>query len=240
MGALIGLGLGGVGAIGGLISSFGNNAKLDELYRQDPSYSGNPIAGQRLGLAQTLLNGRMPGATAMERNIYGNQSNQLANVNRNATDSSQALALGASAQGQTNQALQNLATQEQQDYYNRLNNLTGAQQGMIQEGDKVYQDKLRKYSDLSAITGAKIQNTANAWKSLSNMGFGGASVASQMNLGGNTNISGMSSFSQAGNNYMGMQPIGQGGGYGQSYMPQNINPNGGYGGMMNVGGVYNQ
>lgn len=238
MGALIGLGLGTVGAIGGLISSFGNNAKLDNLYKQDPAYKANPIAGQRLGLAQTLLNGRMPGATAMERNIYGNQANQLANVNRNATDSSQALALGASAQGQTNQAFQNLATQEQQDYYNRLQNYTGAQQGMIQEGDKVYQDQVRKYGDLSAITGAKIQNTSNAWKSLSNLGFGGASVANQMQL--TNQNSNMGAFTpQQYNGFMGMQPVSQGGSYGQGYMPGQIDPNSGYGGMMNVGGVYN-
>ncbi len=193
MGALIGLGLGTVGAIGGLISSFGNNSKLDKLYRQDPTYAANPIAAQRMGLAQNLLNSRMPGATAMERNIYGNQANQLANINRNATDGSQALALGAASQGQTNQAFQNLATQEQQDYYNRLQNYTGAQQGMIQEGDKVYQDQLRRYGDLSAITGAKIQNTANAWKSLSSLGFGGASVANQMQLQGqNRNNNGAS------------------------------------------------
>jgi len=150
--SLISAGIGGLGAIGGIINSFSSGSKLRNLLKQDPTYQSSPYAAQRLGMAQTLLNARMPGATAMERNIYGNQANQIANVNRNATDASQALALGAAAQGQTNQAFQNLATQEQQDYYNRLQNYTGAQQGMIQEGDKVYQDQVRRFGDRATPT----------------------------------------------------------------------------------------
>ena len=166
---------------------------------QDPTYTANPEAGKRLGMAQTLLNARMPGASAMERNIYGNQANQLANVNRNATDSSQALALGAAAQGQTNQAFQNLGVQEQQDYYNRLQNYTGAQQGVIQEGDKVYQDKVRRFQDLAGLTGAGEQNTQGAWNSIANLGFGGASLGAQYGM---MNPRGAARD----NSFMGMQP----------------------------------
>src|SRR5205085_1584394 len=90
----------------------------------------NPIAGQRLGLAQTLLNARMPGAAAAERNIYGSQANTMAQVNRNATDSSQVLALAGAAQGQTNQAFSNLETQEAQDYQRRYSNLGFGMAGM--------------------------------------------------------------------------------------------------------------
>lgn len=180
--SMISLGVGGLGAIGGLINSFSSGAKLNALMRQDPSYQTSPYAAQRLNMAQTLLNARMPGATAMERNIYGNQSNQLANVNRNATDSSQALALGSAAQGQTNQAFQNLGTQEQQDYYNRLQNETGAQQGMIQEGDKVYQDQVRRFQDRAALTGAQMQNVQGAWNSVANLGFGGVGALSFLNM----------------------------------------------------------
>lgn len=231
--SLISAGVGGLGAIGGIINMFGSGAKLDKLYQQDPTYTANPVASQRMGLAQTLLNARMPGASAMERNIYGNQANQMANVNRNATDSSQALAMGAAAQGQTNQAFQNLGVQEQQDYYNRLQNYTGAQQGMIQEGDKVYQDKVRRYGDLAAITGAKMQNTQQAWNSIANLGFGGASLGSQfMGKGGGGQQGGMAPYDYS---FMGMQPVSTTSGmgqsyipsYGQGYMPRYIDPNSG-------------
>jgi len=181
--SLASLGIGGLGAIGGIINSFTSGNKLKKLYSQEPQYQVSPYASQRLSMAQNLLNARMPGATSMERNIYGNQANQLANVNRNATDSSQALALGSAAQGQTNQAFQNLGTQEQQDYYNRLQNLSGAQQGMIQEGDKVYQDQVRRFQDLAGITGANMQNRAGAFNSIANLGFGGANALSFLNMG---------------------------------------------------------
>lgn len=220
------LGIGGIGAIGGLINMFGSGKNLMGLYKQDPTYTANPIAAQRMGLAQTLLNARMPGASAMERNIYGNQANQLANVNRNATDSSQALALGAAAQGQTNQAFQNLGVQESQDYYNRLNNFSGAQQGVIAEGDKVYQDKVRRFNDLAALKGAQMQNTQNAWNSLANLGFGGAGLAAQwgmMNPGSNASNTAMVNPSSARMDFMNMQPAATGNSVG-TFAPSWINP----------------
>ena len=207
----------GIGGLGSIANSFGANSQLSALQGQDPTYQASQYAGQRLGLAQTLLNARMPGATAMERNIYGNQANQLSNVNRNATDSSQALALGAAAQGQTNQAFQGLATQEQQDYYNRLQNVTGAQQGMITEGDKVYQDKVRRFDDLAAITGAKIQNTGQAFNSLANFGMGAAGLMAQYGYGGapkNGGGGGGGGMWGMGGGYNGGGYGGYGGGYG--------------------------
>lgn len=163
------------GLIGGIGSIFGNkksNRELDKLMKQNPAYKANPIASQRMALAQQLLNARAPGAAAQERNIYGSQANTLANVNRNATDSSQALALAAGVQGQTNQSFNQLGIQEGQDYYNRLNNLSGAQQGVIQEGDKVYQDQVRRFQDLASIRGAQNSNRQATWQGVSNLGFG--------------------------------------------------------------------
>lgn len=185
--AAIGAGLGLVGTIGNLFASGRANRRLNDLIKQDPSYQSSPYASQRLALAQQLLNARMPGAATQERNIYGTQANTLANIQRNATDSSQALALAAGTQGQTNQAFNQLGQQEAQDYYNRLSNLTGAQQGMIQEGDKVYQDQIRRFQDLASIRGAQTQNTSNAWQSVSNLGMGTMNfgLASGMNLFGN-------------------------------------------------------
>jgi hypothetical protein len=221
-------------AIMGQVMKTGNESKTandlkarsDAINPSDPTYKPSPYAQERLGLAQTLLNARMPGATAMERNIYGNQANQQANIERNATSGSQALAMGAAAQGQTNQAFQNLGVQEQQDYYNRAQNLSGAQAGMTQEGDKVYQDQLRDYQEKqslkNAYLGAAIQNKQTAYNSFANMGTAGIGIASQLGdiFKGYKNIK----PSAARSSFMGMTPEGQGG-MNDSYMPGQMNPN---------------
>jgi hypothetical protein len=182
--AIAGLGL---GLVGGVANFFGNrkaNRRLEQLLKQNPQYKANPLAAQQMGLAQTLLNARMPGAAAAERNIYQNQANSMANVNRNATDASQALAMGASMQGQTNQDFINLAGAEQQDYQRRSGNLATAQQGVINEEDKVHQDQVRRFQDMAQIRGAQNANTQNSWSSLSNLGMG------MMNLGLASGING--------------------------------------------------
>jgi hypothetical protein len=166
----IGLGVGLVGTVGKLFSAGKANSQLNALIGQDPTYTANPIAGQRLGLAQQLLNARQPGAANAEANIYGNQASTQANIERNATDSSQALAAGAGAQGQTNQAFTNLGAQEASGYMGRVQNLAGAQQGEINEGDKVYQDQVRRFGDLAQIRGAQNQNRQSAWGSVANAG----------------------------------------------------------------------
>jgi hypothetical protein len=149
----------GVGAVestaGTIISNLEGDKTRQALLRlegQDPSYTANPIAGQRLSLAKTLLNGRMPGAVNMERNIQSNQATEMNNAQRGAGDGSQLLAMGAQAQGQSNEAAANLGTQEQQDYYNRLGFLNQAQQGQINEGDKVFMDQQRRWEDQVNIT----------------------------------------------------------------------------------------
>lgn len=174
--AAAGIGLGLVGTIGNLFGAHKANKRLGQLLSSDPTYTANPIAAQRLGLASTLLNARMPGAANVERNIYGTQANTLANVDRNATNGSQALAVAAGVQGQTDQAFQNEGLQEAQDYQRRYSNLVGAQEGEIQEGDKVHQDKVRQFQDKASILGAQTQNNANAWQSLTNFGYGAANL----------------------------------------------------------------
>jgi len=176
----------------------------------DPTYRTSPYAQQRLGLAQNLLNARMPGATSMERNIYGNAANQMSNVNRNATSGSQALAMGAAVQGQANQSFQNLGTQEQQDYYNRSQNLASAQQGMTQEGDKVYQDQLRDYQEKqqlkNAYLAAGMQNRNTSLNSWANTGSSGALLASMFPKKQGP------PDAMRDNSFMGMQPTDQSGG----------------------------
>lgn len=180
----IGASVGILGGIGGIFGNRKSQKTLEKLIGQDPTYKANPIAAQRMGLAQTLLNARMPGAAAAERNIYQNQANMMGNVNRNATDASQALAVAAAGQGQANQAFGNLATQEAQDFQRRYGNLTQAQEGQIQEGDKVFQDQVRRFGDLAQIRGMQAQNRQAMWQSLSNMGFGIMGLGMQSGGGG--------------------------------------------------------
>jgi hypothetical protein len=170
--AVGGLITGAIGAIGSLFGAKKSNKELGKLLKQDPSYTANPLAAQRLAMSQNLLNARMPGAARMENNLFTSQANSLAGINRNATDSSQALALAAGVQGQTDQSLNQLGMQEAQDYQRRYNNLTEAQQGQIGEDDKVYQDQIRRFEDSAKIKGAQIQNRQSAWNSLSQLGFG--------------------------------------------------------------------
>jgi len=168
------------------------NRELRSLAKQDPTYSADPrimqMANQRLGLANTLLNARAPGAMQAERNIYSTQGNQLAGLNRSATDASQALAVAAGIGGQTQDAFTNLGQQEAQDYYRRLDYQGQAQQGVMDESQRVegnmFNDQLRKYQNKMDIQGAISQNRQNTWGDISNLGFGMADFAMSAANGG--------------------------------------------------------
>lgn len=168
----IGMGIGAIGTIGKLIARGAANRKMEELQKLDPTYQINPLAQQRLGLANTLLNARMPGSVAAERNIYGNSANQLYNVNKVATDASQAISAASGIGGQADQAFNQLGQQEAQDYQRRYGNLVGAQEGMISEGDKVYQDQVRRYQDMAQIQGAQSENNTSGMSDVGNFGWG--------------------------------------------------------------------
>ena len=162
----------GVGLIGGAISRGNANSKLRQLLKDDPIYKENPLAAQRFGLAQTLLNARMPGASSAEKNIYANQATTLSRAQRGATDSSQLLLAGGNIQGQTNEDFNRLGMDEAGDYQRRYGNYVGAQEGLINEQDKVYQDKVRRFQDRAQIQGAQAQNNGATWQELSNFGMG--------------------------------------------------------------------
>lgn len=181
-------------AVGGALGTVGtitSNLSGDKLRRAlqnakgtDPTYTESPYAADKLALAKQLINSRMPGAAVQERNIAQSQANTLANVNRNATDASQALALAAATQGQTNAAVNNLGQQEAQDYYNRLGFLSNAQDAMSQEHMNKYQDTVRKWQDLINIDVMKHgirqqqgQNLANLGAMIGSMNFGGGGAS---------------------------------------------------------------
>jgi hypothetical protein len=156
----------GISSIGKLIMGIKQNKLANKIHPQWQDYTASPYAQQRLGIGQQLFNGRMAGAAGLERNIFANQGNTLNSINRNSTNSAQALALAGASQGQTNQAFDNLAIQESQNKLNLLGNLNQGYEGMISEGDKVYQNKLMKYQidkqDQAALRGSAWQNIFGA------------------------------------------------------------------------------
>lgn len=195
---VIGAGLGLLGAGGRFLSG---NKQVKESKKINPfwqQYQTNPFAKRQLGVAQQLFQGRMPGASLLEKNIFANQANRMYNVNRLATDSSQALALGGQAQEQTNDALSDLQIKEAQNRLSMLDNLNRAYGTMIGEGDKEYQSMLQKYQmDVErkdALRNAGASNKYGAVSDLASMAF---SLAGMNGFGGGDtpNISG--SFSPA-------------------------------------------
>lgn len=170
---LAGLGLGLVGSIGQMFGTGKANREMEKIKARIRAMQINPEYAKQLGLTQTQLQGRMAGASQAERNIYQQGANAQANINRAATDPMQAI-LGAGAiQGQTSQAFNQLATQEQADYANRLERMMQAGMNKAQAEDALAQQKLQMETQLSA---GQQQNRQNVWGSLSNLGFAGADV----------------------------------------------------------------
>lgn len=153
-------------------------------------YTSNPYAANQLALARNMFGGRMAGANQLERNILSSQGSAMNNINKIATDASQALTYGASAQAQADQSFSNLQTAESQNKYNLLGNLNNAYGAMIAEGDKVYQNKMQKFmidaQRKDALMSSGAQNKYGAGNDLSSLfmqlgmlgGFGGGNSGS--------------------------------------------------------------
>lgn len=174
----IGAGIGALGSLGKIIFGGGQRRegkRINPIFNQ---YKTNPYANQQLGLAQQLFNARAPGAQQQEQNILTNQANYNAGLSRNATDSSQLLALASLGQGQTNNAFQNLQMQEAANKQNMLGNLNNAYQGLISEGDKEYQSMLQKFqmdtAQKNALMGGGMQNIMGGIGDLASLGIMGS------------------------------------------------------------------
>ncbi len=167
---IIGAGLQIGGAIGGNSAASKTVKKLDRIGKLDPAYTGSNYAAANLGLASNLFNGRMAGAGALENNIYATQANTVGNINRNATDGSQALALASGAQGQANAGFNQLALAEAQNKQQNFQNLTNAQQGMTEEHTKLFDDKVRRWQDQMGIAMKQNQMKQQQWSNAANLG----------------------------------------------------------------------
>ena len=171
----IGAALGAAGAIGKFFTGLKQKKMANAINPQYTPYQTSQYATQNLGAVQNAYNGRMAGAANAERNIQAQQGNQLANIGRAATDSSQALALGAASQGQANQASQNLADAEGQNKRGLLDNLQNAYGTMIGEDRFKYQDMMNKYqidmNQQAQLMNTGMQNKQGAVNDLSSLGI---------------------------------------------------------------------
>lgn len=170
--------LGGIADVGKFFTGLHQNHLANQIHPVFNQYQTSPYAKQQLGVANQLFNGRMAGAGALEQNIANSQANYVSGAQRNATDSAQLLSLAGQAQGQSNNAYQDLQTKELQNKYNMLDNLNHAYNTMIGEGDKTYNSMLQKYQmdteQQQQLRNAGSQNTFGALGDLSGglIGFG--------------------------------------------------------------------
>jgi hypothetical protein len=175
---LVGGIMGAAGSILGTVNKFFTGRKQRKLANKinpiDPEYQISQQAKDQLARAQQLAGGRMAGATAMEKNIAANQANFQASVERNAASGTDALAMAAVGNAQANQSMSDLAVKEAQNKVMMNEVLSGAENNMINQQDKVFDDRLRKYTEAvkakNDLMNAAYQNTAGA---LSDMAQGG-------------------------------------------------------------------
>lgn len=173
--SLIGAGaiLGGVGALGKSIYGITQMGKANKINPVFAKYEKNPLAEQNLGAASNLFYGKNRAFTQAQANIGQAQANQMANAQRNATDSATLLATGAGAAGQTELAFSNLAGQEAQQQAGVLDNLSRAYAMSINEGDKVQANKLMKFQlDAQAQSALRESGMGNIFGGVSDIAGG--------------------------------------------------------------------
>lgn len=166
------------------------NSMANRIKPVNPVYKPSQYAIDQYNLTRQMFGGRMAGASAREQSIYGQQANATAQVGRNATSGSQALSLTGAIQGQTDQQLNELQVAEQQDKYNRLGDMNNANQVMIGEGDKVYNNMLNQYrEDMAAKAALRQAGMTNIYNGMSATVGAGMNMG-DINFGGNGNFNG--------------------------------------------------
>jgi hypothetical protein len=109
----------------------------------------------------------------------GGMGNTIAAAQRNASDSSQALAMAAAAQGQAQQGFNQLGMQEGAFKMNQIQNYNQGVEGQIAEQQTQFKDEVRRFDDTVDVEGAKAKNRASSWGDIANMGFGIADFAKE-------------------------------------------------------------
>ena len=165
----------GTGAVGKFAQGIQQSNLASKVVVPEANQTISPFAQQSRDLANQMFNGQMAGASTAAKNIFGNQSNTNAGIDRNAQSGAQALALLSASQGQTNNAFVQLGQQEGNYKLNALNNLNNANAAMTGEKDKMYEADLRKRTEAinekNALRGSGMQNKFGAVKDLSSVGY---------------------------------------------------------------------
>jgi hypothetical protein len=157
----------------------GKQKKLaNKINPVDVTYEASPYAKEMLAGRRQRMNSRMAGADAAGRSLQQNKANVVGTATRNATSGAQMLSVAAAAQGQADSGAARLQQMENSNDQANANALDRALGTNIAEGDKVFNDKMRKFMQerraKDALMQSSMQNKAAAWDGLDN---GIASIA---------------------------------------------------------------
>jgi len=122
----VAVGVAVVGAGVKIYSGIRQNKLAKQIHPTTNAQTDNPYLKEQLGYTKNLIDAPMPGYANQLRNINTNQANTNNYIERNATDSGQALALGQMSQGITNNSYDNLQGQEGAWKMGLLGNLSNA------------------------------------------------------------------------------------------------------------------
>jgi hypothetical protein len=185
------MGLGAIADIGKFI--FGNKQKkeankINPVWQQ---YQTSPWAKQQYATANNAyLDPSLGMRPQAERQIQAAGANFNSFVGRNATDGSQALALGAAGLGKTDSDISGMNMDFMKNKIGLLGNLNNAYGTMINEGTKEYESAAQKYQmDMAQkqalLTGAA-SNKFGAAGDLASLGI----IAGQLGIGNNWFVKG--------------------------------------------------
>jgi len=172
----VGIASAGVDLLGSLFGLGKSDSAINSMIANMPKRKESDLPEKQLAMAKSLLNARMSGAAAAERNIYQSGANAMSNIQRGATDPN-AVILGAGAvQGQTNEGFDKLGQLESEDYQKRQQNVMASQQAYQDELDKRYADQLNRFQMETQLRGQQAANTQGLFGSIGNMGMGLANI----------------------------------------------------------------
>lgn len=168
----------GIGAVGGIFKigqGMHQNHLANKINVPIADYTTSPYAVAMLGEANRLKNARMPGAVSAQQSILGNEANTQGEIERNATNGTAALKALLASQGGTENSLNSLAGQEGNYGLTMENNWNNANEAMINEGDKVYQNQLEQQqlamNEKNALRGAGMQNIGGGMNDMTNIAY---------------------------------------------------------------------
>jgi hypothetical protein len=164
----------GVGMVGKAISRSKANKQMRQLQKDQPKYQENPLAKQQYALAQNMYNAQMPGTQEYMSGIERGRASTIASAERAGGNP---LLAASAASSQANESGQALAGQQAAYKQSAFGNVASANQGLINEQDKVYQDQLRQYQTRAQLEGAIQENKQNTWGDVANTGMGMANFS---------------------------------------------------------------